>query len=316
MRKILLLMVLWACSYQYSFSQITTTNVAEAIASPVIVYDSLSNYPKDIRSIKGQTVLVREASESLRNYPYKRFSKTFVNEFKMHSIDGLPYNDVAGKYFHVDEVVVYPEELGWLGRDAASLRLINKEDNNDIVYFQYIEVEHKYKDVESIQAGHFPFIIVGFYEKLQRTVIGNKYLMKSQYGSNSDYITGLKVEKTDGEVWECVGLIIETKYYNLVLIMKNTKGEQIIASYDALFEGDSGRKGIYSLDEVTRYLKKFGEENFALIIKGEVKIGWTEEMVIMSWGKPEDINKSSSGDQWCYKKQYLYFNNGKLTAFN
>ena len=49
---------------------------------------------------------------------------------------------------------------------------------------------------------------------------------------------------------------------------------------------------------------------------GKVVIGFTEEMVLLSWGVPKDINRASYGDQWVYDEQYLYFENGKLKSFN
>ena len=54
------------------------------------------------------------------------------------------------------------------------------------------------------------------------------------------------------------------------------------------------------------------------MLSGKVKIGWTKEMCIESWGKPDDINKSTGSygvhEQWVYgDSNYLYFENGKLT---
>jgi hypothetical protein len=45
----------------------------------------------------------------------------------------------------------------------------------------------------------------------------------------------------------------------------------------------------------------------------------TEEQVRLSWGEPKKINTSvykGSGvtQQWVYEDNYLYFENGKLTA--
>ena len=43
------------------------------------------------------------------------------------------------------------------------------------------------------------------------------------------------------------------------------------------------------------------------------------KLVILSWGKPDEINKSSYGDeQWVYGYQYVYINpkTRKCTAWN
>jgi hypothetical protein len=44
----------------------------------------------------------------------------------------------------------------------------------------------------------------------------------------------------------------------------------------------------------------------------------SKAMVEESWGEPNNINKTSGSfgvhEQWVYKDQYLYFENGKLTT--
>jgi hypothetical protein len=54
---------------------------------------------------------------------------------------------------------------------------------------------------------------------------------------------------------------------------------------------------------------------------GKVKVGMTENEVRVSWGYPTKINRASYGDQWVYQRsdysaQYVYFENGRMTAFN
>ena len=59
------------------------------------------------------------------------------------------------------------------------------------------------------------------------------------------------------------------------------------------------------------------------LIKREVWIGMTKEMTILSWGKPDHINKTITAtilnEQWVYeygsyKMNFLYFKNDKLTV--
>lgn len=68
----------------------------------------------------------------------------------------------------------------------------------------------------------------------------------------------------------------------------------------------------------TFLVKKFGETYTDLILKKKVKIGMSKAMVEESWGKPNEINKTSGSfgvhEQWVYKDQYLYFKNEKLTT--
>lgn len=66
-------------------------------------------------------------------------------------------------------------------------------------------------------------------------------------------------------------------------------------------------------------IKKYGSVMGNLILKGRVRIGMTKAMARLSWGEPSDINTTttaySTHEQWVYSVgNYLYFENGKLTA--
>ena len=66
----------------------------------------------------------------------------------------------------------------------------------------------------------------------------------------------------------------------------------------------------------------WGDDIIKLIKNKQVKIGMSEYQVIVSWGKPDDINRtttsSTSSEQWVYSSRYsskyLYFKNGELTT--
>ena len=73
-------------------------------------------------------------------------------------------------------------------------------------------------------------------------------------------------------------------------------------------------------------VKKYGATNAKLIENGEVKIGFTKQMCIESWGEPDDINTTTTAygihEQWVYYDDYywsfdmrcLYFDNGVLVT--
>ena len=110
-------------------------------------------------------------------------------------------------------------------------------------------------------------------------------------------------------------MTIEEKYYTLSLVIKNSLGDKTIVSLESLLDGYLKGK-FYTLKESKSYESRFGKKNWFKILDGLVVVGFTEEMVLLSWGDPEDINKASYGEQWIYDGQYLYFKNGKLTSFN
>lgn len=51
----------------------------------------------------------------------------------------------------------------------------------------------------------------------------------------------------------------------------------------------------------------------------KVVLGMTAKQVELSWGKPEDVNRSVGSwgvhEQWVYGRQYVYLENGKVSSF-
>jgi hypothetical protein len=55
------------------------------------------------------------------------------------------------------------------------------------------------------------------------------------------------------------------------------------------------------------------------VIARQIKFGMSREQVRMSWGEPDDINRTvipgHVSEQWIYGSQYVYFTNGAVTAW-
>ena len=68
------------------------------------------------------------------------------------------------------------------------------------------------------------------------------------------------------------------------------------------------------------YIKRWGQKTYNKLKQGRIWIGMTEEMAIISFGHPNDINRTvgswGSHEQWVYDKldTLLYFENGILTS--
>lgn len=67
-----------------------------------------------------------------------------------------------------------------------------------------------------------------------------------------------------------------------------------------------------------KIIYKWSSEVWTAIEENKVFIGMTAEQARMSWGKPEEINKTTTDnvkhEQWVYSGSYLYFDNGMLTT--
>lgn len=300
--------------------QITTTKVAtkvEQIGNSQ--YDSTKNFlGNDVYKYVGQELYLKGQSESLRKYGYRGFSIDYkknslsdeTNIYKCCDNYNSKYDELNGKYFTVLEVIKHPKatESEDLYSKKFFLKLQEKE-KKDIVFFEY-----------DSQSDHsFPFIVVGYFNKLKQTAVGKEYIVRGKNwlssGPMTDMKTGNLVSNFEaGGRWKSVDVTIEEKYYTLSLILENEKGEQIPISIN-------NSNKIYWVFEFTQaedFKKKFGDENWQRILDGKVKIGMTKEMCELSWGKPKSINETITSEniseQWVYTDNYLYFDNGILTA--
>jgi len=120
------------------------------------------------------------------------------------------------------------------------------------------------------------------------------------------------------DVWICVDFVLEEEYYELALVLENKNGEQLLINLD-MVDGRYGYSWIVEKSHAEMYRKMYGENNWKLILDGEVRIGMTREMCRLSWGTPYDIHRTLSKnvdiEQWVYQYssgRYLYFEDGKL----
>jgi hypothetical protein len=313
MKKTILIVGFALFLSSFSFAQITTTKVAEKNEEDSIEpYDSTQNFlGKDVYKYIGQDLYLKGKPESLRKYGYDGFSldyttSTLANTSNVYKCCGnfhSKYSELAGKYFKVLAVHKHPKALesSYLYGNKYYLELEEKE-SGDKVYFEYdTEFEHS-----------FPFIVVSFFEKQRKNLVGEQFVIANKVlDSSTDIETGKLITNTPAQKWECIDLTIEEKHYSLSLVIKNSLGEKTTVSYDIV----NSKEKVFRLSDAEEYKRKFGDDNWLKILDGKVVIGFTEEMVLLSWGAPKEINRASYGDQWVYDGQYLYFENGKLESF-
>jgi len=300
-----------------AFGQITTTKVAPKIEQVNIPYDSTQNFLKgDIYQYIGQELYLKGKAESLRKYGYEGFSKDYTkgtffgnksNVYECCDAHNSKYDSLVGKYFKVLGIVTREGttipfiEFGKDYEKEYFLKLVRK-DNSDTVFYHYDGYEH-----------NFPFIVVGFFEKQKKIFVGKEFVFNDiEFDGATDIQTGKIVTIKSGQKWKCVDLTIEDKYYNLSLIFENSLGEKTANLFDRVLNVS------YTAKEADSYKKKFGENIWKTILAGKVKIGMTKEMCELSWGEPQNINKTIISnkvrEQWVYTDNYLYFDNGILTA--
>jgi len=299
-----------------SIGQITTTKVALEKPTEIEAYDSLKNFLADeYRKYKGQELYLIPMAESLRKYGYRGFindinKSTFdkSNIFKCCDSYNSKYDNLQGQYFTVIDVLEDPKSSF---SPNAYLKLKMKGTGEN-VYFEY-----------SKKFSHsFPFLVVGYYEKQKQIFVNKEVLIRPfpkiegvNQKKTTDINTGEEIEIEKGKYLKCLDVTIDEKYYEPALLLENEKGQKFLF---ALHTRYLNIQRILTKEEAEDYRKRFGEENWQTILNEKVKIGMTREMCKISWGEPKSINETiTSGkksEQWVYSDNYLYFDNGILTA--
>lgn len=315
MKKILLFSSLLLGSLNV-MAQISTTETQIKTQSVATSYDSLSNFlGSNAKLYKGQVLYLKGKSKSLQTSGYRNFYVDYKadylsdksNVYQCCSGLNSNYEALAGKYYEVLDVYRHPKlnENEFLYGRKHYLKLKHKE-TNDILYYEYDE---KYEH-------NFPFIVVGYYEKQSQLHKGSKYVLTATCLKDSKNInTGDSIAFNALDVWTCNEVTIDVSKHILSFKLMNTEGIETLVSAERC-TGKWSLGNVYTIEQANKYKESFGEENWNKILSGKVQIGFTSEMVKLSWGKPKKINKASYGNQWVYEGQYLYFENDVLKSFN
>jgi hypothetical protein len=300
MNRLLLLLILTSTN---SFCQISITNVTEN--NDYGVYDSLNNFVgENYKQLIGQELYLKPKHKDLRKYGYDYFYRSLepsnitstANKFKCCDSYNSKYNALQGKNFKVIDAVADKKSYSKYG--YLKLEMI---ETGEETYFRY-DTEYDF---------NFPFVIMGHFNKLKEQYLDEEVLVRTKKVINID--SGQEMPIITGEYHKVIDVTLDAEYFTLSLILQNNEGAKFL--YDVeLKDRDPSRIVFKEVAEI--YKKKYGQEDWKKILNGKVVTGWSEEMVILSWGKPEDINRASYGDQWIYDNQYLYFKDGFLTSFN
>lgn len=322
-RSITLMLILFISTISFAQIGILKTNKNEHDKKVEIDCPDtlLTNFlSEDVYCYKNQLLYVLPKTKSLQKYGYDYFYKTKKMEKKYACCQSYNsrYESLANRYFYVTEINHHPKyktSILYAGKYYFTLK---DKDTDEIVYFEY---SSKYED-------SFPFLSVTYFEKHKNDMNGTKIILRggnwrgrisSEYDKIYDINNGKEVLLDTGEVWTVGELVVEDKYNTLSYVISNNKGEVTTIQKNYLNNGINE----FSVNQFIIFkkdadgIKKECEMCYNSIIKREIMIGMTEEMVKLSWGKPDKINTSSYGsDQWIYNNRYLYFENSKLKSWN
>ncbi|MHB9014272.1 MAG: hypothetical protein ACYC49_18835 [Ignavibacteriaceae bacterium] len=283
------------------FAQITTTNVAPQSETPTINFDSTKNFQgENVYAYLNQELYLPCKSDILRKYGWDYFDDNFPTQsIKVH----YDYEKLADKYYFVTKI----DKANYGYGDY--IFTLKEKDSGQIFYFQY----------STILKGNYEFIAMPYFNYLRKEYIDKEYIVRGKTfkdGPATDINTGKIIDFSNGTHWKCVDITLEPEFYSLCVKLKNEKNEFILMPVTNISRPDWAIS-----KEKADYLKQnYGDELWNIALDKKVKIGMTEELCEIAWGKPWKINRTnvsnSVHEQWVYGEgsNYLYFEDGVLTA--
>lgn len=295
MKKIALVFLL---SPFLCFSQIGVTKTKK---TDVLIekYDSTYNFPAEkIDLLIGQELFVPPKNKDLRKYGYDVFltdslDAKYPNDniyAKIKNGYSTQHDSVANRVFILKKII-NPKAF-------RPLLLLEDKENKQILFWKY---------KMSFESA-FPFLVNGYLKKIENNYIGKKFVIR-EFSNPVKYINeGPEVEFGKTDLWEVKQLTLDYEYYSLAFILEKN-GQQILSFLEDF------KKNSFEEKEFAEIKKKY-PKYYENILNKTVVVGMPEKAVVLSWGLPKKINKSSSSNQWVYDGNYLYFENGIMTAYN
>lgn len=335
MKKAFLILICLLVLTRFTKAQIQVSHRAEEIKQQeaLLPYDSTKNFlgSKDVRSYIGQVLYVRGRGENVREYGYDHFKKEkepdpfsksgrYGKGARANSFNSR-YEDLVGKYFIVKDVLPdsKQERDPSLYGDKWWFLLENQDKPSDIAWFEY----------DGRFPLNFPFITMCHYNYLQAHIKGVELIapykteqdgsISSPFFSNIDFNTGRKIEFSENDVWIAESATVEDKEYRLVITAKNQKGETSVFSADDIVDQGpiDGKMKILTYNYYEELISIYGAEYVEKARKSVIVVGMPVDCVVLAWGYPEKINRTSYGpQQWVYGHQYVYIENGIVSAWN
>lgn len=297
-------------------AQIKFTPAAKPIVKEeVFHYDSTYNFPGErIKELKGQELYVIPVPESQKKYGYMDFYTTYIRTTDP-SCETKTYELFAGRTFILEEILPQHPNTRVKDKEISILKLRDKESGTEY-YYEYYSSLH----------NSFPFIVMGYYEKEKSACLGKQIVLKP--GKNwrkgiseekmplYDFSTGEEVTVDPNDPWTVEDLTVEEQYFTLSYVIRNAKGETLtigISDVNAYKRGSS--PCALFLNDTLTYVKEKMPQFYDAIMKSEVMVGMTPALVRYAWGAPQSITKTSYGNMWSFRGNFLYFKDGKLASF-
>ncbi|MDD2307711.1 MAG: hypothetical protein PHP53_23615 [Prolixibacteraceae bacterium] len=313
----------------------------------------IAQNPYDVHQtiIKAETITIPKEKQFVeQNFPYIP-----MNKWKEGMRFIVPYNEEYDKGQGIHGMIPYTkstklnlkyiskEEFKWKiftfkyseYRNDGYLYLIFDCDGNKFVYNSY----HKENDFNNVEDGFINGLVyVDEIDRAKEVLLNMKiYITNNDWydenATKSNYLRPEKSKKFCPVTIVKIGIGVLSDITPVRIVFRTELGNEFyrdikfsntnnlycgkIESYKEERANKDMFYNVFTFDDPYLSHPNISNEIWSKIQEGVVAIGMTEEECTLSWGKPKEINRSSYGsDQWVYSGQYLYFDDGKLTAFN
>lgn len=294
-----------------ALSQITVMNANDIIG--IERYDSLTNISyENIPSQIGQTLFLVGSFYTEKGFNCFSVEPTF---------DILPHNlykpiviqteygervvsdrlSLIGKYYKVIDILSKKKVIS----SIYCMKLVELE-SNDTLYFVTDETSDRCSE----------FINVGYFEKTKSSFVGKRYYSTGYNWGITTLDTDKKIDLPYKSIFLATDIIVKEGSNNLYLRLENPQ----YGAVKELISNISQLSNFITEEKYDSYIEKYGKVFGDYISQKRIKIGMSRNMVLASWGNPDNINVSEGipgwDEQWVYKRgDYLYFENDKLVSF-
>jgi hypothetical protein len=321
------------CSAQITKREIITKEAEKPLIfdSTFFGYNEFFRVRGELKKNIGQKIYILPISKIEKDKEYRNFF-FYVPYYEPERAFNVAYDSLANHILTILDANYRPSTS-----EDWYLKLLYQ--NRDTIYFV------PYDNALHSPCGSVPFILTAFMEKSKNQFLNKTFIEKKDITTN-DISTGEEMSFSKGEKWDCTEITLvdlenpQQMYYTPVLILKNSKGNEILVNFaECNFEGYSNRYayeeinvGINDFYTIAEYklsrmqqqeqerlknqrqvkeeqrkqeiLKKYGNYFGKLINNEKVAIGMTKEMCALSWGKPfrmdEITTESGKYELWQY----------------
>lgn len=284
-------------------------------AISTIQYDSTANFlGKKAMAYTGQELYLKGLDKASQSFGYSGFILQYKkddellnddkNIYKPNENYNSRYEDLAGKYFNVLEVIEHPKAKGDKEYSNDFYLKLQELSSGDIVYYKY----------DSNAEYTFPFIVRGFLEKQRQLLAGKEYVISDNLLKMSrDLVIGKAVNFKTGQTWKCADLTIDNTNNEISLVLQSSNGSKTAIPYSNLDAGEA-IKQIYTAEEAAKLQKQFNVNNFRRILQNKVRVGMTKEMLELAWGRPTEVVEKGNTEIWSYPAGKLTIRGNKIIS--